>query len=106
MQKLWNRTHQPEEGLRTWRRNLGRDHPTQHAGHAALHEWFTTVPVTPETTLCNEAHRCGLKHRITLPMPGAGQKRKHVTKRAGKHWQSILHDARRHANWCAHGSGA
>ena len=41
VQELWNHTHQAEDGVRNWRRNLGRDHPPQHAGHAALHEQLT-----------------------------------------------------------------
>ena len=51
VQKLWNRSHRPEEDLRNWCRNLRRDHATKDAGHETLRE-LLTVSILDDASSC------------------------------------------------------
>ena len=56
-------------GHRHWRKSwaiggeiwAGTDHPTQHTAHELLYEWLTSLSTSPQTSLCKEASRPGLK---------------------------------------------
>ena len=47
-------------------------------------EWLPAFPASAETTLSNNAFKCGPIHRLSMPTPRVGRECQHVTKVAGK----------------------